>query len=66
VLEKKAALPPLPHSLKTCFDKVVGKPDAGEMNTAQVVKLITDLKRSESGKTSCGKRLIAFYEDLRS
>jgi len=35
------------------------------MTKAQVVKLIADLKRSEKAKSQCGKRLLAFYEDLR-
>ncbi len=34
------------------------------MSKRDVLRLIAMLKQSEAEKTACGKRLIAFYEDL--
>lgn len=34
------------------------------MSRAEVMRLIAALKQSETSKTMCGKRLIAFYESL--
>jgi len=35
------------------------------MTKRQVVALIAALKKSETAKSQCGKRLIAFYEGLQ-
>lgn len=34
------------------------------MNKARVIFLIGALKRSEAEKTECGKRLVAFYDNV--
>ena len=36
------------------------------MDKATIVRLITDLKKSERSKSQCGKRLINFYEGVKS
>lgn len=59
-----ATYPELPADLKTCFDSIVPQPDPGSMSKAQVMRLIANLKQSETVKVACGKRLIAFYESL--
>lgn len=54
-------MPAIPTDVKICILQTV--PDPGSIQTkAQIVKAITDLKKSEKAKTSCGVRLINFYE----
>lgn len=59
-------LPPLPADLRKCFDTTVSAPSPGGMTKAQIVALISALKRSETAKTDCGKRLIKLYEKALS
>lgn len=59
----KAALPPIPADIKTCFAAETEAP-AGELTKADVMRLIASLRASEVSKTMCGKRLIGLYEDL--
>lgn len=55
------SLPAIPADVKLCIFTVV--PDPGSIQTKeQIVKVMTDLKKSEASKTRCGKRLINFYE----
>ena len=61
---KTNTLPPLPSDLRVCFESTVEAPDPGSLSRAEVIRLIAELKRSETLKTFCGKRLIAFYETL--
>jgi len=56
--------PELPADLRVCFETVVPAPKQGPMTKAQVILKIAELKRSETQKTDCGKRLIAFYDSL--
>ena len=58
----KPSLPPVPGDIKVCFDRLVPKPKAGALTKRDVFRIIADLKRSELEKSSCGKRLIAWYE----
>lgn len=51
----------LPEDLSVCFENEVSMPDKGGLSKKQVIKLISDLKRSEKSKTQCGKRLITLY-----
>lgn len=56
--------PELPADLRVCFSTTVAPPSAGVMTKKRVMNLIASLKKSESEKTDCGKRLIAFYDNL--
>ncbi len=56
--------PELPADLRLCFDKEVPQPKEGPLTKKQVITLIASLKASEVEKTACGKRLIAFYDNL--
>ena len=56
--------PQLPADLRVCFSTQVAPPSAGVMTKKRVMSLIAALKKSESEKTDCGKRLIAFYDSL--
>lgn len=60
----RSPLPPLPADLGVCFNDTVPAPAEGPMSRAEVMRLIAALKQSETSKTMCGKRLIAFYESL--
>lgn len=54
-------MPNIPSDIKVCIFQTV--PDPGSIQTkGQIVKVISDLKKSEKAKTYCGKRLIDFYE----
>lgn len=55
--------PELPADLQVCFDSEVPAP-SGALSKKQVIDLVAALKLSEVEKVACGKRLIAFYEDL--
>jgi hypothetical protein len=56
--------PNLPADLRICFNTTVAPPSAGPMPKKRVMLLIAAFKASESEKTDCGKRLIAFYDNL--
>lgn len=58
-------MPQLSGEYEQCFKKKVPQPTAGNMTKRQVVALIAALKKSETAKSQCGKRLIAFYEGLQ-
>ena len=60
----KPVYPELPSGTRTCFEQIVPRPAQGPMTRAQVKSLIAKLKRSESAKVECGKRIIAFYDTL--
>lgn len=64
--QKAAGLPPVPSELRVCFDRVFQFP--GEKGTGyskeQTVAIIGGLRGSELGKTDCGRRLLAFYDDV--
>lgn len=66
VTAPRAPLPAIPADLKACFTKTVGRPPAGDLTAAIVLKLVADLKASEASKTSCGRRLIKWYEGIRA
>ena len=51
----------LPMDVKICIMKVVPEPQ-NIKTKADIVKVITDLKRSEAAKSACGQRLISLYE----
>ncbi len=61
---KAPGYPVLPADLKVCFNTQVPAPKAGSLSKAQVIQLISALKKSEAEKTECGRRLIGFYESL--
>jgi len=56
--------PVLPADLTVCFNSQVPAPKAGSLSKGQVMALIAALRKSETEKTECGRRLIAFYESL--
>ena len=56
----------LPADLPVCFQKQVPAPKPGPLSKAQIIQLVSALKKSEVEKTECGRRLIAFYEALSS
>lgn len=56
--------PELPSDLRVCFAQEVPQPKEGPLTKKQVISLIAALKTSEAEKTDCGKRLIAFYDNL--
>lgn len=56
--------PELPADLRVCFETQVAPPSSGVMTKKRVMNLIASLKKSENEKTDCGKRLIAFYDNL--
>lgn len=60
----KLGLPQLSGEYDQCFSKKVPQPSAGNMTKKQVFALIAALKKSETAKSQCGKRLISFYEGL--
>lgn len=51
----------IPTDVKICFIQTVPEPQ-NIQTKEQIVKVITDLKKSEKAKTRCGQRLIDFYE----
>lgn len=57
--------PNLPSDLRVCFDRLVPEPPAGPLTKAQIIALVTSFKKSEASKSACGKRLIAFYDNLQ-
>jgi len=61
-----AQLPDIPADVRQCFNQIVPKPPAGAMTDGDVILLVSKLKRSEAQKTDCGRRLIAWYDDIRS
>lgn len=62
----KNLLPELPSEFERCFANEVKRPADAPMDKATIVRLITDLKKSERSKSQCGKRLINFYEGVKS
>jgi hypothetical protein len=61
-----AGLPPLPLELRQCFEQVYKMPGkkGTPFSNSQVVEIIGGLRGSEAEKTDCGRRLIAFYDDV--
>lgn len=60
-------LPPVPTHIQTCFNSMFQMPPTKDgWNTEQVVQIIAGLKFSEAKKRSCGKQLIAFYNDVKA
>lgn len=59
-------LPPpvIPADLRVCFDHTVPAPKRGPLTKSDVFRLITKLKLSEAEKVECGKRLIAFHDNI--
>jgi hypothetical protein len=43
----------------------VPEPGPGALTKGQVFSLIAQLRRSELEKAQCGRRALAFYDDLR-
>lgn len=60
----KGTLTEIPSDLRLCFDRTVKAPPKGPLSKAQVMNLVAELKVSETEKVACGKRLIAFYDNL--
>ena len=53
-----AQYPPIPNDLRNCFDEVTGFPNTQNLTNREIVRLIVDLRQSETRKTQCGRRLI--------
>jgi hypothetical protein len=62
--EPHGSLPPLPSDLSTCFEHSPSFPSSGSLTKGDVMRLIAELKLSDTAKTLCGQRLIAFYGSL--
>lgn len=60
----KPSYPELPADLRVCFDQTVPVPAKGPMTKGRVIFLISALKRTDAVKTDCGKRLVAFYDNV--
>ncbi|MER8421854.1 hypothetical protein NKG95_28935 [Mesorhizobium sp. M1423] len=60
----KPHYPELPADLRVCFETQVAPPSSGVMTKKRVIFLIAELKKSETEKNDCGKRLIAFYDNV--
>lgn len=65
-VDQQVQLPPIPSDLRQCFVGTVELPGQAEWDGEIVARVIADLRVSEASKTDCGRRLIAFYEDLAS
>jgi len=62
----EAPLPPLPADVAHCFNKLTPAPKSGQPLTKQeTLRLITRLRGNELNQSLCGKRLIAFYNQLK-
>jgi hypothetical protein len=59
-----AQLPDVPADIRTCFAKLVPAPVATKLTNRDLVQLVADLRASEYAKTDCGRRLLAFYDNL--
>lgn len=57
--------PRLPTHLEFCFGEKTRLPEP-PWTKAVVTKIITDLRRSEIGRTNCGRQLIEFYNGVRA
>lgn len=61
----RVSLPTMPADLRACADKIIASPGkrGTDLSRGEVAKLIGDLKRSESQKAECLRRLIAWHDD---
>lgn len=60
-------LPPVPADIQACIaSEPTVFPAVQDMTTGALVRLIGRLRASEIEKLSCGRRLLAWYDDLRS
>lgn len=62
--ERSVALPPAPSEFAVCFGRQVPAPPPGDISRKQAFALIRDLKASEAAKSACGRRLIAWYDQI--
>lgn len=58
-------LPEIPADIAECFNKVYDFPVDKTWTKAQTTEIIGSLRKSELDKTSCGRRLLTFYNDLK-
>jgi len=59
-------LPEIPLDLRTCFQEVYEFPPDKTWSKEQTAEIIGSLRKSELAKTSCGRRLLTFYNDLKN
>jgi len=58
-------LPPLPADVIICFDRLTPAPlQDSTLTKAQTLRLIMGLRKSELTQSACGKRFIAFYNQI--
>ncbi len=62
----KPNFPSVPADIIVCFAKTFPKIEPGAMSKAQIAQLIGRLYASDTKKTFCGRRLIAFYQKVSS
>ena len=60
-------LPPVPADIQACLaSEPTVFPNAKNLTSAALLRLVARLRASEIEKLSCGRRLLAWYEDLRA
>lgn len=59
-------LPDLPPDLRECAERpAMPLPPKGTVLTEAIIEAIQlNLRKSELGHTACGKRIVAFYDDV--
>lgn len=63
---RAAYYPDVPSDIRGCFGMLVRlDPKLTTMTSADVVRLIGDLRKSEVSKSRCGQRLLGWYDRLR-
>lgn len=58
-------LPGIPADIQVCFNQKVKLPPGTVYTEAQMIELIGKMVVVDLSKTSCGNRLIAFYNSQR-
>lgn len=56
-------LPPIPAGIAACLDREIAAPTRG--NKRAIAALIEQFRRNDVAKTRCGRRLIAYYENIK-
>lgn len=59
-------LPEVPATLRQCFASSTELPPGKTWTQAETVEVLAKVRASELAKTSCGRRLLALYDGVRS
>jgi hypothetical protein len=62
---QQISLPELDPKLRDCFAGVVTLPKDATWSKALTQRVLAQLIQADGDKTDCGRRAIAFYDDLR-